>query len=64
VTVSPEWRRLAPGVYDDGHGGMHLDVRELLEANGYEATQANIDRLSAAAEAIAREEGLEIVEEP
>jgi hypothetical protein len=37
--------RLAPGVYDDGKGGMHLDVDELLEANGFEATPENIRRL-------------------
>ncbi len=34
-------KRIAPGVYDDGQGGMHLDLAELLEAHGYADTPAN-----------------------
>lgn len=34
-------KRLAPGVYDDGRGGMHVDVSELLTANGWADTPAN-----------------------
>lgn len=42
--------RLAPGVYDDGDGTLHLDVPELLEAHGYADTPANRDTLIAAAQ--------------
>lgn len=39
--IDSRWSRIAPGVYDDGQGGMHLDVTELLEANGFEDTPEN-----------------------
>lgn len=43
------WTRIAPGVYDDGAGGMHIDVPELLVANGYADTPENRDTAEAAA---------------
>jgi hypothetical protein len=33
--------RIAPGVYDDGKGGMHLVLPELLVAHGYADTPEN-----------------------
>jgi hypothetical protein len=50
--------RLAPGVYDDGKGGMHLDAVEFLEASGYAATRENVDRLMHKAREIADTHGL------
>lgn len=47
--------RIAPGVYSDGRGTMHLEVRELLVANGYADTPANRDMvIDVAREMIAR----------
>ena len=37
----PGWTRIAPGVYDDGAGGMHIVIEELLAGNGYADTPAN-----------------------
>ena len=54
--------RIAPGVYDDGAGGMHLDVDELLEANGFEPTAANRQRLEGELEAIASSYGIPVDE--
>ena len=34
-------QRIAPGVYADEAGTMHLDTAELLEANGYVANAEN-----------------------
>ena len=34
-------RQLEPGLYEDGEGGLHLDVAELFRANGVEDTWAN-----------------------
>jgi ribosomal protein S27AE len=34
-------KRLMPGVYDDEQGGLHLDLAELLAANGYADTKGN-----------------------
>jgi hypothetical protein len=42
-------RRLAPGVYDDDEGGLHIAVVELLEANGYDDTPENRQKLIDAA---------------
>lgn len=50
--------RLAPGVYDDGAGGMHLDVVELLEANGWEASPANIAILESTIDTVASSYGI------
>lgn len=38
-------KRLAPGIYDDEHGGMHLDLTELLAAHGFPDTPANREAL-------------------
>ena len=54
--------RIAPGVYDDGAGGMHLDVDELLEANGYEPTDENRKRLAVELDAIAASYGIPVDE--
>jgi hypothetical protein len=42
-------KRLGPGVYDDGVGGLHIVMSELLEANGYEDNAANRQALEDAA---------------
>jgi hypothetical protein len=42
-------KRLAPGVYDDEQGGLHLDIAEFLDANGYADTPENRDTLINAA---------------
>jgi hypothetical protein len=34
-----DWTSLSPGVYDDG-AGLHLDVAEMLRANGWPNTAA------------------------
>ena len=39
-------RRLGPGVYSDGEGTMHLDIEELLIANGYPPTPENIEMMT------------------
>jgi len=52
-------RRLAPGVYDDGDGGMHLVLPELLAANGYADTPANREAMVAAARQVFGD-GLEV----
>jgi hypothetical protein len=41
-------KKLAPGVYDDEAGGLHLDLPELLRAHGYADTPANRAALIAA----------------
>jgi hypothetical protein len=56
--------RLAPGVYDDGHGGMHLDADEFLEAGGYEANDETREQLVRVARRLAGEHGLDYVDEP
>jgi hypothetical protein len=55
--------RLAPGVYDDGKGGMHLDVDELLDAHGYAHTPENIRRLDDEIRTIAGAYGIDYVAE-
>jgi hypothetical protein len=47
---------IAPGVYDDGHGGMHINVRALLRANGYADTPANRETLARAAQDLIRDQ--------
>ena len=42
------WRRLAPGVYDDGEA-LHIVIPEMLEGAGYLDTPANRETLAAAA---------------
>lgn len=50
---------LAPGVYDDGNGGLHLDPAELLEANGYEVTPESVGQIERKAAELAAAYGLE-----
>lgn len=52
-------KRLGPGVYSDGDT-LHLVIPELLEANGWPATRANVDRLSAMAEIMATERAMAV----
>jgi hypothetical protein len=42
-------KRLLPGVYDDEHGGLHINAGELLRANGYVDTPTNRETLVTAA---------------
>jgi hypothetical protein len=53
MTIDPRWSRIAPGVYDDGAGGMHLEVTELLEAHGFEDTPENRRTLEHELQAVA-----------
>jgi hypothetical protein len=55
--------RLAPGVYDDGNGGLHLDVDELLEAHGFEPNPENVRRLDDEIKTIAGAYGIDYVAE-
>lgn len=58
------WTKLAPGVYDDHAGGLHLDVAELLDAAGYADTPENRATLLAAARDVFKREGVtEVIEE-
>ena len=51
-------KRLAPGVYDDEHGGLHLDLPELLAAHGYPDTPENRTVMFS----VVRDMGLPVVE--
>lgn len=42
-------QRLKPGIYHDGAGGLHIDVTEMLRANGWPDTPANRDAIEQAA---------------
>lgn len=42
-------RRIAPGVYADDAGAMHLVIPELLEAEGWPATPENVHRMECTA---------------
>ena len=42
-------RRLGPGTYDDGKGGLHIYVPELLRLNGWPDTPENRDAVEQAA---------------
>jgi hypothetical protein len=55
-------RKLCPGAWAADDGTLHLDVGELLEANGYADTPANRDAVAAAARQLAIAEGLEVFE--
>jgi hypothetical protein len=48
-------KQIAPGVYDDERGGLHLDAAELLAANGFAVTPANVERLAAEARRMMRD---------
>lgn len=53
-------KRIAPGVYDDGDGGLGLVLSELLTANGYEDTAANRQMLVDTARDVFGAEGIPI----
>lgn len=38
VTGKDGMTKLAPGIYDDGRGGIHIGLAELLDAHGYADT--------------------------
>jgi hypothetical protein len=45
-------RKLAGGVYVDSDNALHIVMKELLEANGYEDTPHNREMLLAAAQEV------------
>lgn len=49
MTDRATWTELAPGVYSDNDGTMHLDAREMCLAVGVEPTDDNQERIAAAA---------------
>jgi hypothetical protein len=54
-------KRLAPGLYDDEQGGLHVAVGELLRAHGYADTPANRDHFACVAqEQIEEQSGLPV----
>lgn len=57
-------KRLAAGVYADDLGGLHLDMSEMLKANGYEDNAVNRRMLEDAARDLLGAEGVpvEVVE--
>ncbi len=56
------WTKLTDGVWVDAAGALHIYVDQLLEANGFEATPENIDRVTRTAEAMARGLGADYTE--
>ena len=62
MPIDPRWTRLDPGVYDDGAGGLHLDVAELLAAHGYADTPQNRRTLETELDAIAGAYGIPVQE--
>jgi hypothetical protein len=54
--------RLMPGVYDDGRGGLHLVLGELLEGAGYPDTPENRAMLLAEWRGWAQGQSVTIVE--
>jgi hypothetical protein len=63
MTDRDRMTRLAPGVYDDGAGGLHLDVGELLAAHGYADTPENRHTLEDEVRTIAGAYGIEYAEQ-
>jgi hypothetical protein len=43
----PERSELQPGVWDDGEGGIEIDVLAVLASKGIPATRENIDAAAA-----------------
>lgn len=39
-------KRIAPGVYDDGDGCLHVAIDKLLRAHGFEDTPENVEQLT------------------
>jgi hypothetical protein len=57
--IDPSWRRIAPGAYDDGIGGLHIDASEILRANGFVDNEENRAALDRAAAVLAAENGID-----
>lgn len=57
-------KRLQSGVYDDGQGGLHIDVGEILADAGIDDTPENRAAIIAAAHDMAEEMGLPVEERP
>ena len=55
--------RLGPGIYDDNHGGLHVDVAEALEHLGKPYTPENEEALMVEIRRVAREHGLPLSEQ-
>jgi hypothetical protein len=55
-------KKLGPGIYADGIGTMHLDVRELLEANGWPDTPENRAILEQQFREYCRASGIPVIE--
>lgn len=51
-------KKVAPGMYEDEDGAVHIDAPELLEYYGIEPTPENIETLAQASAEIARERGI------
>jgi hypothetical protein len=49
ILVAKGWHPLTPGTYDDGQGGLHLVLDEMLIGHGYADTPANRQMLIDAA---------------
>lgn len=56
------WTKLNLGVYVSPDGALHLSLRDLLEANGYEVTPENLAALVDAARAMSLDLGIELEE--
>lgn len=57
-------KRLQPGVYDDGEGGLHIVIVELLAAHGVDDTPENRETLSRAAAQIFGGKGMAVEVKP
>lgn len=53
-------RRLSPGVYDDGEGGLHLDVPELLADNDIADTPENRETVERLARKVFAQLGIDV----
>lgn len=63
MTDRKTWHRLAPGVYDDDAGVLHLDLPEMLAANGWPNTAENRATLEQAAREVFKTAGVIVVDE-
>lgn len=52
------WTKIAPGVYADGDGDMHVVVDELLEENGYEVNDHNRQQIDKELDVLAKAYGI------
>lgn len=54
-SVGKRWKKLEPGVYSADDGELHLNIPELLVANGYPATTRNVLKAVTMATRLVRE---------